>query len=110
MAHPTHRPTAPDVALPEEAPLVQAAGFSAYADLLALEPQEVGGREHWLLWLVSLLGPQQSVRALWARLLKGELMTLAWERSRQTRFATLAPQPPKGWRMHAASLPAAAAH
>ena len=43
---------------------IRIAGFTATVDACARD----GGQ----LWCVSLLGNQQSVRALWARLVKGE--------------------------------------
>ena len=43
---------------------IRAAGFTATVDACARDDGQV--------WLLSLLGNQQSVRALWARLVKGE--------------------------------------
>jgi len=43
---------------------IRAAGFTATVDACAQD----GGQ----LWFLSLLGSQQAVRALWARLVKGE--------------------------------------
>ena len=43
---------------------IRAAGFTATVDACARD----GGQ----LWFLSLLGSQQAVRALWARLVKGE--------------------------------------
>ena len=43
---------------------IRAAGFTATVDACAQD----GGQ----IWFLSLLGNQQSVRALWARLVKGE--------------------------------------
>ena len=46
---------------------IRIAGFTATVDACARD----GGQ----LWCVSLLGNQQSVHALWARLVKGETPT-----------------------------------
>ena len=43
---------------------IRIAGFTATVDACAQD----GGQ----MWFLSLLGNQQSVRALWARLVKGE--------------------------------------
>ncbi len=50
---------------------VRAAGFSAAVDAFALDGEQ--------LWFISMLGSQQSVRALWARLVKGETAYLSGE-------------------------------
>jgi hypothetical protein len=42
---------------------IRAAGFTAAVDACAQD----GGQ----IWFISLLGSQQAVRALWARLVKG---------------------------------------
>ncbi len=86
-------------------PVLEAGGFHASVDAFALQEQPGGGSyQHWL-WCISLLGPQQTVKALWARLLKGELATLSLETMRRVRFCRLAPEGPKGWRFFTASLP-----
>jgi hypothetical protein len=58
------------------------------------------------LWLVSLLGSQQAVKALWARLVKGEAGTLTMG-DLDVRFCALAPEGARAWRFFRASLPAA---
>ena len=91
-------------------PVLQAGGFGASVDAFAWEPDpDPAARRMWL-WLVSLLGPQQAVKALWARLVKGELATLSREALGDARFCLLAPEGPRGWRFLTASLPAAAAY
>ena len=98
------------ITLPPEMPRLSAAGFSAYVDTFAFAEHEVYGQHEIVLYFLSLLGPQQSIRALWARLLKNELVSLAWDGARLTRMGRLAPLGPKQWRMHSASLPSAAGH
>ena len=61
------------------------------------------------LWLVSLLGSQQAVKALWAQLVKGDTATLS-DPGAGARFCTLAPQGPRAWRFFRASLPASSAY
>ena len=88
----------------KDLPTLTIAGFRASVDAYALECLDRSD-EAWL-WFVSLLGPQQSVKALWARLLKGERATLHLAACGRTRFCRLAPEGPKGWRFYSASLPA----
>lgn len=89
-------------------PVLTIAGFRASVDVYALErpPQT---EDAWL-WCVSLLGPQQSVKALWARLLKGELATLSLVVFGRTHFCRLAPEGPRAWRFFGASLPAVSSY
>lgn len=91
-------------------PILQAAGFSASVDAFAWERDADPGARQMRLWFVSLLGPQQAVKALWARLVKGELATLSFEALGMARFCALAPERPRGWRFFAASLPTAAGY
>ncbi len=87
-------------------PVLQAAGFSASVDAFAWEPDPDQSRHQMRLWLISLLGSQQAVKALWARLIKGEIATLSFEALGRARFCALAPEGPKGWHFFTASLPA----
>ena len=99
--------TAPNGAvLPGEAPLpiLQAGGFSASVDACAWEPDPDPAAHGVRLWFLSLLGSQEAVKALWARLLKGETATLTREIPRATRFCTLAPEGPRRWRFLSARL------
>lgn len=48
---------------------IRAAGFTATVDAFAQDGEQ--------LWFISMLGSQQSVRALWARLVKGETAYLS---------------------------------
>jgi len=91
-------------------PILQAGGFSASVDAFAWERDpDPAARLMWL-WFVSLLGPQQAVNALWARLAKGEPATLSFEALGTARFCALAPERPRGWRFFTASLPTAAGY
>jgi hypothetical protein len=91
-------------------PLLMAGGFGASVDAFAWEPDpDPGARRMWL-WFVSLLGPQQALKALWARLVRGEPATLSREALGQVYFCTVAPEGPRAWRSFTASLPTAASH
>lgn len=91
-------------------PVLQAGGFTATVDAFAWEPDpDPAARRMWL-WFLSLLGPQQALKALWARLVKGELATLSREALGQVHFCALAPEGPRAWRSFTASLPAAGGH
>jgi len=88
-------------------PVLQAGGFSASIDAYAWEADTAQDRR-MRLWFLSLLGSQQAVRALWARLIKGEVATVSTEVMGMARFCALTPEGPQGWRFFTASLPAAA--
>lgn len=96
--------------LPSEMPRVAAGGVSAYADAFAVGTHDTYGSGQLELWFLSLLGPQQSVKSLWAQALKGSLLTLSWDEARLVRTARLAPLGKDGWKRHMTALPAAAAH
>jgi hypothetical protein len=91
-------------------PLVQSSGFSVSTDAFVWEPEADPSAGRMRLWFLSLLGSQQALKAIWARLLKGELVTISREALGQVRFGVLAPEGPRGWRSYTASLPAAAGH
>ena len=91
-------------------PILQAAGFSASVDAYAWEPDSEQGERQVRLWFLSLLGPQQAVKALWARLVKGEVATLSFEVMGAARFCVLASEGPQGWRFLTAGLPATAGY
>lgn len=76
---------------------IRCGGFAAAVDAYARDDAD--------LWFVSMLGNQQSVRALWARLLKGEPAVLSDDALSGGRFCTLAPQARAGCRFHATRLP-----
>jgi hypothetical protein len=91
-------------------PVLQAGGFGASVDAFAWEPDPDPAARCMRLWFVSLLGPHQALKALWARLVKGELATLSRGVLGQVHFCTLAPEGPRAWRSFTASLPTAAGH
>ncbi len=91
-------------------PVLQADGFGASVDAFAWEPDPDPGARRMHLWFLSLLGPQQALKALWARLVRGEPATLSREALGQVHFCSLAPEGPRAWRSFTASLPAAAGY
>ena len=91
-------------------PVLQAAGFNASVDAFAWESDPDPGAHRMRLWFLSLLGPQESVKALWARLVKGEMATLSLEDLGRAHFCALAPEGPRSWRFYTANLRAAAAY
>src|SRR5438094_7609639 len=111
---------------------LEADGFSAAVDAFAWEPDTSADPPRMRLWLLSLLGPQQAVKALWVRLVRGELATMRVDAGEQpgvgdgngaagrsvavealatrVRFCALAPEGPRRWRLFAAALPASAGY
>lgn len=82
---------------------IRAAGFSAAVDAFALDGEQ--------LWFISMLGSQQSVRALWARLVKGETAHLSeGDLGSGASECWLAREAWGTWRFHGARLPASAAY
>jgi hypothetical protein len=82
---------------------IRAAGFSAAVDAFAQDGEQ--------LWFISMLGSQQSVRALWARLVKGETAYLSEDdlgSGASERW--LAREAWGTWRFHGARLTASAAY
>ncbi|MCC7368786.1 MAG: hypothetical protein IT306_10210 [Chloroflexi bacterium] len=94
----------------EPLPILQAGGFTATVDAFAWEPDPDPAARRMQLWFLSLLGPRQALKALWARLLKGEPATLSREALGQAHVCVLAPEGPRTWRAYTASLTAAAGH
>jgi hypothetical protein len=94
-------------ASPETAalPVLSAGGFGASADAYAWERDS--DRQQMRLWFLSLLGPQQALKALWARLIKGDVATLSFEALGRARFCALASDGARGWSRFGASLPSA---
>jgi hypothetical protein len=101
---------------PPDLPTLEMEGFSATVDAFAWEPDPDAAPPRMRLWCVSLLGPQQSVKALWARLVRGERATMRFEAPAapggltRARFCALAPEGPRGWRLFTAALPASAGY
>lgn len=81
---------------------IRAAGFTAAVDACAQD----GGQ----LWFLSLLGSQQSVRALWARLVKGETAYLSEDELGGGSPCWLASEAWGTWRFYGARLPSGAAY
>lgn len=100
------------VAMVEAAPfpVLQTGGFSANVDAVAWAPDTDPAAQRMRLWFVSLLGPQEAVRALWARLIAGETAVLTPADPTGARFCTLAPEGPRGWRFFTAGLRAVAGY
>lgn len=93
---------------PTTLPVLHAGGFSASVDAFAWEPDAAAHRMQ--LWFLSLLGPKEAIKALWARLIKGEVATISFEPLGKARFCVLAPEGPRGWRFFTATLRAAAGY
>lgn len=85
-------------------PSVHAGGFGATVDAYAWEPETVTGTPRMRLWLISMLGSQQAVKALWAQLIKGETATLSIAGGR-AQFCALTSEGPRAWRFFKAPLP-----
>ena len=81
---------------------IRAAGFTATVDAFAQDGEQ--------LWLLSMLGSQQSVRALWARLVKGETANLSEDDLGEGSPCWLAREAWGTWRFHGARLPSSAAY
>lgn len=81
---------------------IRAAGFGAAVDAYALDSSE--------LWFLSMLGNQQSVRAIWARLVKGEVAYLADDQFAGGRPCWLAREARREWRLRTARLPGTGAY
>lgn len=90
---------------PTTLPVLHAGGFSASVDAFAWEPDPAARRMQ--LWFLSLLGPKEAVKALWAQLIKGEVATISFAEFGKARFCALAPEGPRGWRFLTATLRAA---
>jgi hypothetical protein len=90
-------------------PILQAGGFGASVDAFAWEPDPESSLPKMRLWVVSLLGSQQAVKALWAQLIKGDTATLS-DPGAGARFCTLPLQATRSWRFFRASLPASSGY
>lgn len=80
---------------------IRAEGFSAWVDACAQKAGEI--------WLLSLLGNQQSVRAIWARLVKGEVAYLAENEHASGSQCWLAREAWGTWRFFKGRLPSGSA-
>ncbi len=81
---------------------IRAAGFGAAVDAYAADESE--------LWFLSLLGNRDSIRALWARLVKGEMAYLGTDQFSGGVPRWLAAAARGQCRLHIARLPASGAH
>ena len=81
---------------------IRAAGFTAAVDACAQDDGQV--------WFLSLLGSQQAVRALWARLVKGETAYLSEDELGGGSPCWLAAEAWGTWRFYGARLPSGAAY
>ncbi len=81
---------------------IRAGGFSATVDAFAQDGEQ--------LWFLSMLGSQQSVRAVWARLVKGETAYLSEGDLGGGSPCWLAREVWGTWRFHGARVPASAAY
>jgi hypothetical protein len=81
---------------------IRAAGFAATVDAFAQDGEQ--------LWFISMLGSQQGVRALWARLVKGETAYLSEGDLDGGSPCWLAREAWGTWRFHGARLPSSAAY
>ncbi len=72
-------------------------GFGAAVDAYALD-----GRD---LWFVSMLGSQQAVRAIWARLVKGDSVVISGDALSGGRYCTLASKVRGACHFYPARLP-----
>jgi len=97
--------------LPETRPVLQLDGFSATVDALALDRRDqVVGRSYRRIWFLSLLGHQQSVKAIWARLLKHEVATVNGDASGVPSWCALATGETGSWHLLTASLAGSAGY
>lgn len=80
---------------------IRCGGFAAAVDACATDERD--------LWFVSMLGNQQSLRALWARLLKGEPAVISDDALTGGRMFTLAPDVRTTSHFHTTRLPATGA-
>ena len=81
---------------------LRAAGFTTAVDACARDNSE--------LWFLSMLGNQQTVRAIWARMVKGERGYLSDSEAGGGFPSWLARAAWGTWRFHAARLPSGSAH
>ncbi len=90
-------------------PTIECGKFTAHLDAFAWAPGRVQRQRDFSF--LSLVGSQVALRALWARLLKGELSTVLPDGPLgRASFATLGPEGAGGWRAHTAVLPSAGGH
>lgn len=81
---------------------LRAAGFGAMVDALVMERSEI--------WFLSLVGNAPSIRALWARMVKGEMAYLADDPLAAGAPFWLAGRAGTACRFHITRLPSTGAH
>ena len=81
---------------------IRAAGFTATVDACAQDEGQI--------WFLSLLGSQQAVRALWARLVKGETAYLSQDELTGGSPRWLAREAWGTWHFYGARLPSSSAY
>lgn len=96
--------SAADAPAKKDLPTLQVGGFNAAVDACAWEIEPDPAARRMRVWFLSLLGPQEAVKAVWARLIKGETATMSLEHLSTARFCALAPEGPRQWRFLSASL------
>ena len=96
--------SAADAPAKKDLPTLQVGGFSGTVDACAWEIEPDPAARRMRVWFLSLLGPQEAVKAVWARLIKGETATMALEQLGTARFCALAPEGPRRWHFLTASL------
>ena len=101
VMQPERQPTA-DAQTRVQTKHIRAAGFGAAVDACVTERREI--------WFLSLLGNQQSIRALWARVVKGEMAYLAEDQFAGGVPFWLATGARQQCRFHVIRLPASGAH
>ncbi len=85
-------------------PVLQAGGFTASVDAFAWEPGPEPDAWRMRLWFLSLLGSRETVRAFWARLIKGETATMSRDHLGRARFCALEADGPRRWRFVSVGL------
>ena len=80
---------------------IRCAGFAGAVDAYARDGAD--------LWFISMISNQQSIRALWARLLKGEPAVISDDALMGGRYCALAPQARADCRFHTMRLPVSGA-
>lgn len=81
---------------------IRSAGFSAIVDACARDDDQI--------WFLSMLGNQQSVRALWARFVKGDTAHVSEAELDGGSPCCLAREAWGTWRFYGARLPSGAAY
>lgn len=92
-------------AAPDRA-VIQVAGLTAVVECYAWE-EDPGQRGRRILWALGLVGPRQTLTAIWANLVQGREAVIAPRLLAGGRFCALAPLGAGGWQSATAPLPEA---